>query len=53
MLWISWLKTSSPLFKDLTEDVIREIVLPTGWIDVKVCAVDQVWSGLKFLRRQR
>lgn len=52
MLWVSWPKKSSALFKDLTEDIIREIVLPTGWVDVKVCAVDQDWSGLKFLRRK-
>lgn len=52
MLWVSWPKKSSPMFKDLTEDDIRAIVLPTGWVDVKVCAVDQDWSGLKFLRRK-
>lgn len=52
MLWVSWPKKSSPLFVDLTEDRIRSIVLPTGWVDVKVCAVDQDWSGLKFLRRK-
>lgn len=53
MLWVSWPKKSSNLFIDLTEDVLREVVLPTGWVDVKVCAVDQDWSGLKFLRRKR
>lgn len=52
MLWISWPKTSSPLFLDLTEDGLREVMLPTGWVDVKVCAVDRDWSGLKFLRRK-
>jgi hypothetical protein len=52
MLWVSWPKKSSALFKDLTEDNIREIVLPSGWVDVKVCAVDQDWSALKFLRRK-
>lgn len=52
MLWISWPKKSSPLFRDLTEDGIRRLVLPTGWVDVKVCAVDEDWSGLKFLRRR-
>ena len=52
MLWVSWPKKSSPLFKDLTEDGVRGIVLPTGWVDVKVCAVDDDWSGLKFLRRR-
>ena len=53
MLWVSWPKKSSNLFIDLTEDVLREVVLPTGWVDVKVCAVDQAWSGLKSLRRKR
>lgn len=52
MLWVSWPKKSSKLFRDLTEDGVREIVLPTGWVDVKVAAVDEDWSGLKFLRRK-
>ncbi|MEM1287473.1 MAG: DUF3052 domain-containing protein [Pseudomonadota bacterium] len=52
MVWISWPKKSSKLFKDLTEDMLREVLLPTGWVDVKVCAVDQDWSGLKFMRRK-
>lgn len=37
---------------DITEDVIREIVLPTGWVDVKVCAVSELWSGLKIVTRK-
>jgi len=53
MVWISWPKKSSKLFVDLTEDGVRAIVLPTGWVDVKVCAVDDDWSGLKFLRRRK
>ncbi|MDQ3126521.1 MAG: DUF3052 domain-containing protein [Pseudomonadota bacterium] len=52
MLWVSWPKNSSPLFRDLTEDGLREILLPTGWVDVKVCAVSADWSGLKFLKRK-
>lgn len=52
-LWISWPKKSSPVYNDLTEGGLREVVLPTGWVDVKVCAVDADWSGLKFLRRRR
>lgn len=52
-LWISWPKKSSELFVDLAEDGIREVVLPTGLVDVKVAAVDQDWSGLKFLRRRK
>ncbi|MEO1541034.1 MAG: DUF3052 domain-containing protein [Pseudomonadota bacterium] len=53
MLWISWPKKSSKLFIDLTEDDLRRVMLPTGWVDVKVCAVSADWSGLKFLRRKR
>ena len=52
MLWVSWPKKSSVLFEDLTEAGIRDAVLPTGWVDVKVCAVDDDWSALKFLRRR-
>lgn len=52
MLWVSWPKKTSPLFKDLTEDGIRKICLPMGLVDVKVCAVDTDWSGLKLLRRK-
>jgi hypothetical protein len=51
-LWISWPKKSSARFIDLTENGVREVLLPTGWVDVKVCAVDADWSGLKFLRRR-
>ncbi|HLY54236.1 MAG TPA: hypothetical protein VKS60_01685 [Stellaceae bacterium] len=51
-LWISWPKKASALFRDLTEDAIRAAVLPTGFVDVKVAAVDEEWSGLKFLRRR-
>lgn len=52
MLWISWPKKSSNLFVDLTEGDLRDVVLKTDWVDVKVCAVDADWSGLKFLRRK-
>ncbi|KCZ90741.1 hypothetical protein [Hyphomonas johnsonii] len=52
MLWISWPKKSSKLFRDLTEDDLRTVILPMNWVDVKVCAVDADWSGLKFLRRK-
>ncbi|MBL8515110.1 MAG: DUF3052 domain-containing protein [Betaproteobacteria bacterium] len=51
-LWIAWPKKSSPLFRDLTEDGIRALVLPTGWVDVKVCAIDSDWSGLKLMKRR-
>lgn len=50
-LWISWPKKSSGRPTDLTEDVLREVILPLGLVDVKVCAVDDTWSGLKFVRR--
>ena len=53
MLWVSWPKESSALFKDLTEDQLRELILPLGWVDVKVCAVDADWSGLKFVRKKK
>jgi Protein of unknown function (DUF3052) len=51
MLWVSWPKKSSGVTTDLDENVIREIGLAAGLVDVKVCAVTDVWSGLKFVRR--
>lgn len=53
MCWICWPKKTSGAPTDLTEDRIRDIGLPTGWVDVKVCAVSETWSGLKFLRRKK
>lgn len=50
-LWISWPKQASGVPTDLTEDVVRAIALPTGLVDVKVAAIDAVWSGLKLVRR--
>lgn len=50
-LWISWPKKASGVDTDLTEDVIRAVALAGGLVDVKVCAVDAVWSGLKLVRR--
>lgn len=52
MIWVSWPKKTSKLFVDLTEDGIRKICLPMGLVDVKVCAVDADWSGLKLYRRK-
>jgi len=52
IIWISWYKKSAGIATDVTEDVIREIVLPTGWVDVKVCAVSEEWSGLKIVKRK-
>jgi hypothetical protein len=51
MLWISWPKKASGVATDITEDVIRSVALPTGLVDVKVAAIDDVWSGLKLVRR--
>ena len=51
MLWISWPKKSSGVASDLDENVVREIGLTAGLVDVKVCAVSEVWSGLKFVIR--
>ena len=50
-LWVSWPKKSSGVVTDVTEDVVRAVALPTGLVDVKVAAVDDVWSGLKLVRR--
>jgi hypothetical protein len=52
-LWVSWPKKSSGVATDVTEDVVREVALAGGLVDVKVCAVDEVWSGLKLVRRVR
>lgn len=52
MLWISWPKKSSGVTTDLTEDTLRELALPLGLVDVKVCAVTEVWSGLKLVWRR-
>jgi hypothetical protein len=51
MLWIAWPKKASGVATDLTEDVVRRIGLAAGLVDVKVCAVDETWSGLKFVLR--
>jgi hypothetical protein len=51
-LWISWPKKASKVPTDITEDTIRELALPMGWVDIKVCAVDAVWSGLKLVIRK-
>lgn len=51
-LWISWPKKTSKLFVDLTEDGIRAVVLPMGLVDVKVCAINEDWSGLKLMVRK-
>lgn len=52
VVWVSWPKKSSGVATDVTEDVIREVALPLGFVDVKVCAVDETWSGLKLMIRR-
>ena len=51
MLWIAWPKRASGLPTDLTEDVVRRVALERGLVDVKVCAIDDIWSGLKLVVR--
>ena len=51
-VWVSWPKKAAKISTDITEDTIREICLPLGWVDVKVCAVDPIWSGLKLVVRK-
>jgi hypothetical protein len=52
MIWISWPKKASQVATDITEDTIRKVALPLGLVDVKVCAVDATWSGLKLVIRK-
>lgn len=51
-VWVSWPKKASGVPTDITEDVIRSVALPMGFVDVKVCAVSHVWSGLKIVVRK-
>ena len=52
VIWVSWPKRASKMETDITEDVVREVALPMGLVDIKVCAVDDVWSGLKLMVRK-
>ena len=52
VIWVSWPKKSARLETDVTEDVVRDVALPLGLVDVKVCAVNDVWSGLKLVIRK-
>ena len=52
IVWVSWPKKSSKVETDITENVIRNVALPMGWVDIKVCAVTDVWSGLKLVVRK-
>ncbi|MEP9357781.1 hypothetical protein [Sphingomonas sp. KR3-1] len=51
-IWVSWPKKAAGMETDVTEDVIREVALPKGLVDIKVCAVDTIWSGLKLVIRK-
>jgi hypothetical protein len=51
-LWMAWPKRSSGVETDITEDTIRDVVLPRGLVDTKVCAIDETWSGLRLTRRR-
>jgi hypothetical protein len=51
-IWVAWPKRASGVPTDITEDTVREIALPTGLVDVKVCAVDEIWSGLRLCWRK-
>jgi hypothetical protein len=51
-IWVSWPKKASKVETDITEDVIRDLALPLGFVDIKVCAVNDVWSGLKLVIRK-
>jgi hypothetical protein len=51
-VWVSWPKKAAKVPTDITEDVVRDIALPLGFVDIKVCAVDDVWSGLKLVVRK-
>ena len=53
MLWIAWPKKSSGVATDITEDTVREVALPTGLVDTKVCAIDETWSGLRLQWRKQ
>jgi hypothetical protein len=52
VVWVSWPKKSSGVPTDITEDVVREVALPLGFVDIKVCAIDETWSGLKIMIRR-
>jgi hypothetical protein len=51
-IWVSWPKKAARIATDVTEDTVREVALPLGLVDIKVCAVDEVWSGLKLVIRK-
>jgi hypothetical protein len=52
VFWVAWPKKASRVATDMNDNVVREIALPIGWVDTKVCAIDQAWSGLKLVLRK-
>jgi hypothetical protein len=52
VLWVAWPKRASKVPTDMSDGAVREIALPMGWVDVKVCAIDATWSGLKLVLRK-
>ncbi len=52
VIWVSWPKKSAKVATDITEDVVRAVALPMGYVDIKVCAVSEIWSGLKLVIRK-
>jgi len=52
VIWVSWPKKSARVPTDITEDIIRDVALPLGYVDIKVCAVNEIWSGLKLVIRK-
>jgi hypothetical protein len=52
VVWVSWPKKAAKVDTDITEDTVRELALPLGFVDIKVCAVDDTWSGLKLMVRK-
>jgi len=52
LVWVSWPKKAAKVPTDITEDTVRELALPLGFVDIKVCAVDETWSGLKLVVRK-
>jgi hypothetical protein len=51
-VWVAWPKKASGVPTDMTDHAVREVVLPTGWVDVKICAIDDTWSGIRCVLRR-
>jgi hypothetical protein len=51
-VWLAWPKKSSGVATDVTDNTLRDVILPTGWVDNKVCAIDETYSGLRFVKRK-